>query len=134
MPGQFDENLGQIFTIAPIVMKQLWKISPHSLQMVHRLPVSLCKVTPIIVCQKFYKKESWKDGYTAPKSFKDLVKKCRFFSSSVLMHIHWMLSLLSFKKHSSENQAFLGTLGTSKTWKSHEGDDEKAMNVQCFST
>ena len=35
---------------------------------------------------------------------------------------------------SNTNLVFLGLLGTSKTWNSHEGDEKEALNVQGHST
>ena len=87
-------------------MKQFRNICIHTLQMMYRLPVSWCKISLIIVCQKFYKMQCWEYRYTVPNSFKDSVRKCNFFSSSVWTHMHWMLSLLSYAKVPVEMKRF----------------------------
>ena len=97
------------FTIAMIAIKQLWKsLLIHFKWYIDYLIVNV--TIYIIFCHQFNKNQSWKDGYAAPKPFKDFVKKCRFF----FLHQFGNICLeSSLYYHSEKLQCKSSVFGTS---------------------
>ena len=60
-----------------------------------------------------------------------LCEKMQIFFSFITFETYAFKALYTIiYKSSSANRVFLGPLGTSKTWNSHEGDEKEALNVQ----
>ena len=94
-------SFGEKFASSMIAIKPFLKISFHTFQIMHRLPVSWCRIGLIIVCQKFNKMQSWKDTDTEPKSIKDLVKKILVF---LLLQFGYRCNQCSLYYHIQKHQ------------------------------